>query len=325
MDVVAHLPERVVKLEVVFQNLKREYPSLNREPPLVFFHPSRLPNSGEVGGFVYLASKYGQGIEFDIRSTITGLTVQQGMFTDRLKGWQLVKDFSVLEEVFGEGRVAFLKEVVGARLKEGEELTFENFKAKLLARDLTFREIEALSRLGGEEVLEIGDFLNTYKHVTQDTIIPVPRLAVDFKDSDTTITGNVETALNGMVSTVEQLNLRFLTGSVHVAMWYDLGSFSKLRAILQGTAATPAIALPSDLLKKKGPQEFAEFARSAVRKDAVSFVLKFQELEIVANDILIPGKEANVYVPPDESQKPSLIIEALRKYPNITSIQLDVK
>ena len=57
--------ERVAKLEALGEGLEKAVSSLNREPPVIIFHPSRLPPRLEFNEL--FAISRGNAVEHDVR------------------------------------------------------------------------------------------------------------------------------------------------------------------------------------------------------------------------------------------------------------------
>jgi hypothetical protein len=316
--------ERVRKMQGIANQLKRETsnPSvLGRPQPLIIYHPSRLPNTEEFTA-LFRAST-GEAVEHDVRACMGGsYSIQQGMYTDRLMGWGRLSTLDDLRKVFGS-ELESISNDIKVRTKNDGPMTFENIKANLLVKDLTFQELKNLARVGGEEILEVREFLDLYKKekTMQDTA--PGKLTIDFKDSDGTISGGVEIAVQAMEVVVEEIRARSLDQDVHSVLVYSIPALEMAKRIFEATARCSG-ALPSDLIKKQGEGAFASYAESlVVNYGADSITLKIGELPIIKGVIDAKKPAIQIYVPPKESEDINLIIQTLRVYPTIEAVQID--
>ena len=157
--------------------------SLEREAPLIVYHPSRISNAEEFRALFNISR--GQAVEHDIRAGKDGYSVQQGMFTDRLHAWNIlpVSSLGGLENVLGTTRAVEIVEIAKKRDRSGKPFTMNTVKDNLFVKDLTVEELQRLGRSGGEEILALGEFLDLYKHAYDRKVKP-GKLCIDIKDGD---------------------------------------------------------------------------------------------------------------------------------------------
>lgn len=319
--------ERVKKLETLGNELKKSMAqSLDREAPVIIYHPSRLPNAEEFRQLFSVST--GQAVEHDIRAGKEGYSIQQGMFTDRMKAWTVVpvSDLKVLGEILGTARTAEIVEVIKSRDKSGKPFSMDTVKSNLFVKDMTYPELKRLGEAGGEEILSLGQFLDLYQQAAAGTVKP-GKLSIDVKDGDESVSGGVELAVNATKAIFDELNARGLEGSAYMVMQYSIPAYTRSREIF-GSVAISACALPSDIIKKRGEDEFRNYAGRVVNDAGAEWMVsKIGELALI-KDLLRSdaGKEAPrmmVYVPPKESTDTQLLVQTLRDYPNIKALQID--
>ena len=325
--------ERVAKLEVLGKGLEEVMSSLNREPPVIIYHPSRLPSRLEFNEL--FAISRGNAVEHDIRKgSDEGYSIQQGMFTDRLKVWNAmpINTIEGFRNVFGMKRASAIMELVKRRTGS-ENPTIEEVKGNLLVNYLKLKELQRLARLGGEEILSLGQFLDVYQGARRSVANP-GRLSVDFKDGDVTISGgDPSLAISATEEFVKQMKRRGIGGdAVFMAIQYNVPAL--LASKKKFSPETKIVgAASSDIIKVHGEDPFAEYVRTLVENAGVEWIsVKRAELDLIRNTVdpnivkyratgVVP--QMMIYFPPAESKDIKLVLETLVRYPNIGAIQID--
>ena len=312
--------ERTSKLEAIGNSLKNEMRSLSREPAVIIFHPSRLPNRAEFESLFAISG--GNAVEHDIRAGKEGYSIQQGMFTDRLKAWSVVNNIGEFKIFFGDERASEIIKIVKERTDTREPVTIDTVKTKLFVKDLTLSELEAFASVGGEQIIGIKSFLDLYQRATENGTAP-GRLSADIKDGDMSISGGADKAVEATKVLLEELKVRNLENSLYMVMQYNIPSLMESRRLLPGHVQSVGI-ISSDIIKKEGEPAFYAYAAKMMTDTGTEWIgTKAAELRIVQE--LINAKRPNmmVYVPPKESADLPYLVNLLRDYPNIKAIQID--
>ena len=301
--------------------------SLEREAPLIIYHPSRLSNAEEFKALFAISS--GQAVEHDIRTGKDGYSVQQGMFTDRLHAWNIlpVNSLGGLESVLGTTRAVEIVEIAKKRDRSGKPFTMNTVKDNLFVKDLTVEELQMLGRAGGEEILALGEFLDLYKHAHNSKVKP-GKLCIDIKDGDKAMHGSLKFAVNATKAVFEELKARNLDGSAYMIMQYSIGAFKTSKKIF-GDTAISACVLPSSMISTYGEREFRDYANRAINVAGADWIVcRIGDLNLIKGLLWSGDKSGQspnmmVYAPPKESSDIKLLIQTLRDYPGIKAIQID--
>lgn len=323
--------ERVAKLEALGERLEKAVSSLNREPPVIIFHPSRLPSRLEFNEL--FAISRGNAVEHDVRKgSDEGYSIQQGMYTDRLNVWNAVGTIKRFVEIFGMERASEIMELVKRRAGS-ENPTIEEVKRNLLVKDLGIEELQRFARLGGEQILSLGQFLDIYQEARRSGANP-GRLSVDFKDGDVTISGgDPSLAVSATEEFVKQTERRGIGGdAVFMAIQYNVPALLASKNIF-GQKTRVVGAISSDIIRIHGKDPFAEFARTLVENAGAEWLaVKRVELDLIQkivdpNIVTYRGTsgipQMMIYFPPAESSDIKLVLETLVRYPNIGAVQID--
>lgn len=320
--------KRVETLETIGKELKKAMAeSLERESPLIIYHPSRLSNAEEFKALFTVSN--GQAVEHDIRACRDGYSVQQGMFTDRLQAWNIlaVSSLGGLESVLGTGRAVEIVEIAKRRDRSGKPFTMDTVKNNLFVKDLTVEELQLLGRAGGEEILALGEFLDLYRHAANGKVKP-GKLCIDIKDGDKDLHGSLKLAVSATKAVFEELKARRLDGSAYMIMQYSIDAFRASKKII-GDNVISACVLPSSIINRGGEQEFIDYANKAVKAAGADWIVcRIGDLHLIKNilrsgDNIRHGPSMMVYVPPKESADIQLLVQTLRDYPAIKAIQID--
>lgn len=247
------------------------------------------------------------------------------MLTDKLKAWTAVPIDTVekFTELFGASRASEIIKHVRNRTNN-DVPTIEAIKGNLFVKDLTLKELQRLASLGGEEMLNLSQFLSAYQQARNNKVRP-GRLSVDFKDGDETISGSWELAVAAMRIFMEEINARRLASDVHTVLQYSIPAFNSSRRIF-GSEIISVGALPSDIIRKYGEAAFAGYARDMVIGEGAQWIsLKIGELNIVQNLIDAEKPKTMMYVPPKESADIRLLLQTLIRNPTIEAIQIDAQ
>ena len=319
---------RVETLDTIGKELKKAMAeSLERESPLIIYHPSRLSNAEEFKALFTVSN--GQAVEHDIRACRDGYSVQQGMFTDRLQAWNIlpVSSLGGLESVLGTGRAVEIVEIAKKRDRSGKPFTMDTVKNNLFVKDLTVEELQLLGKAGGEEILALGEFLDLYRQAADGKVKP-GKLCIDIKDGDKALHGSLRLAVSATKVVFDELKARRLDGSAYMIMQYSIDAFRASKKII-GDNAISACVLPSSIINRGGEQEFIDYANKAVKAAGADWVVcRIGDLHLIKNilrsgDNVRHGPNMMVYVPPKESTDIQLLVQTLRNYPTIKAIQID--
>jgi len=320
--------KRVETLDTIGKKLKKAMAeSLEREAPLIIYHPSRLSNAEEFRALFAISS--GQAVEHDIRTGKDGYSVQQGMFTDRLQAWNIlpVSNLGGLESVLGTSRAVEIVEIAKKRDRSGKPFTMDTVKDNLFVKDLTVEELQALGRAGGEEILALGEFLDLYRQAANSKVRP-GKLCIDIKDGDKNLHGSLRLAVNATRAVFEELKARRLEGSAYMIMQYSIDAFRASKKII-GDSAISACVLPRSIINRDGEREFRDYANRAVNVVGADWIVcRIGDLHLIKNLLksgnnMERGPSMMVYVPPKESSDIKLLIRTLGDYPNIKAVQID--
>ncbi len=315
--------ERVAKLETIGNNLKKEMSgsAFGREPAVIIYHPSRLPGKEEFNAL--FAASRDQAVEHDIRAGKTGYSIQQGMFTDRLKAWAAVDTVDKFNEALGSARAAELIKLVNERAKDESPVTIDKIKGKLFVKDLTFEELQKLASAGGEEIMSMRQFLDSYQKAANSNVKP-GKLSVDIKDGDLTISGSTDKAIEATKVFMEEIKARKLNDQLYMIMQYNIPALNASKKILNDSGVPSVGVISSDILKKEGESGFAAYANKLVFEEGADWLgTKAAELRMIQELINAKRPSMMVYVPPKESEDIGYLVKMLRDYPNIKAVQID--
>ena len=314
--------ERIVKLEDIGNKLKKEMAELRREPAVILYHPSRLPKSSEFNELFMISE--GHAVEHDIRASADKeYSIQQGMFTDRLKAWESVNTIEKFIDVFGAERSKELMELVKERAKSTDRPSMDTIKKNLFVKDLKLTELQKFAAIGGEEILGMGQFLNLYENAIKGSNKP-GKLSVDIKDGDLTLSGSIDKAIEATKVFMEEIKVRKLTDNLYMVMQYNVPALENSIKLFDNIGVPSVGIISSDLIKKEGETAFAQYASMLVNNHGAKWIgTKSTELKIVEELITVKKPNMMVYVPPKESSDISYLVTLLRDYPSVKALQID--